>query len=55
MEKKNKVTSVTVSLAIVIGLVISNLLANYTNIPQVVNWVIVFFFLQQFMDLCIGY
>ena len=43
MGKKNNVTSVTVSLAIVIGLIVSNLLSNYTNIPQVVNWIIVFF------------
>lgn len=43
MEKSNKVTSVTVSIAIVIGLAISNLLENYTNIPRIFNWIIVFF------------
>lgn len=43
MMKKNRVTSITVSLAIVIGLLINSLLEKHTNIPTPVNWIIVFF------------
>lgn len=40
---QNKITNVTVSISIVIGLIVSALITNHTNIPQIINWVITFF------------
>lgn len=39
-NKKNKITSVTVGLAIVVGVAINELLSSQTDLPNFVNWII---------------
>jgi len=40
--EKNKITSITVGVAIIIGIAVNKFIANQPNIPVIINWILTF-------------